>query len=200
MPVLQTSHDSTGAGSQQIRELRSMTAGLRDVVNVLNVDSQELHQSFQRYDLDDRAAIKAKRGVVALLDELYERGLGWNDIATSIGVSLSAVRKWRKNGECTAANRLGLARVAALLDLAEEAFVVDAAGWLLTPLVGDHTVRYIDLVAAERFDLVLDSAFQRKTATQAMDAFDADWRINRRRQFDVTLDSDGVRSLRRRKQ
>lgn len=191
---------STGTGSTQISQLRSSAAGLRDVVNVLREQSETLHQSLQDYDLNDRAAIKARRGAPDLLDELYsDRGLGWGEIAQSVGVSLSAVRKWRNQGDCVAENRLALARVAAMLDLVEEAFVVDPGGWLLTPLVGDYTVRYLDLVSAGRYDLVLDSAFQRKTATQVMDDFDTDWRSTRRRKFDLVVDDDGVRSLRRKK-
>lgn len=191
---------STGTGLTQIGQLRSSAAVLRDAVNVLHEQSETLHQVLQDYDLNDRAAIKARGNAPALLDELYSiRGLGWSEIAQSVNVSLSAVRKWRSQGDCIAENRLALARVAALLDLAEEAFVVDPGGWLLTPLVADYTVRYLDLVAAGRYDLVLYSAFQRKTATQAMDDFDANWRSSRRRKFDIIVDNDGVRSLNRKK-
>lgn len=197
--VVQYTDEATGTSSRQIQDLRKTTAGLRDIFNMLSEDSTALHQTAQDYDLNDRAAIKSRIGAANLLDELYsKRGMGWNDIAKAVGVSLSAVRKWRNSGECTAENRLALARVAALLDLVEEAFVVDPGGWLLTPVIADADARYVDLLGAGRFDLVLDCAFQRMTATQALDAFDPDWRTTRWRRFDVVLDDEGVRSLRRR--
>lgn len=191
----------TSWGSPQFTPsgLRRVAAGLRDNVGILQVSTTDLHRTVQEYDLQERAALKNRQGAPALMEELSEaRGLSWNDIATAIGVSLSAIRKWRTGGECTADNRMALARLAALIDLLDEAMVNEPAGWLLTPVLPDYTVRFLDLVANGRDDLVLENAFQRMKPTELLDAYDPDWRVSSRRKFAISVDGDGVRSLRRR--
>src|SRR5680860_862041 len=73
---------------------------LRTNVDSLGGEVQELHDDARTLDLDSRTLDKSKKSVPALLDELAsERGMGWSDIAEVIGVSISAVRKWRKGGD-----------------------------------------------------------------------------------------------------
>src|SRR5687767_7602842 len=79
-------------------------------------DAKSAHYESQVEDLDLRAADKARRGVSTLLAELSEgRGLGWNDIAALVGVSVSAIRKWRRGGDASPDSRLELARLCAFL-------------------------------------------------------------------------------------
>ncbi|MDH2414340.1 hypothetical protein [Nocardioides sp. CER19] len=191
--------DSTTAPQvSRWNDLRSRAAGVRDQSRIVGADAEELHREVQDYDLSDRAAVHVRRGHAALLEELSNFGLGWNEIATAAGVSLSAVRKWRNGGDCSADNRMALARLVALIELATEAMIEDAAGWLLTPVVDGYTIRHLDLIAADRPDLVLDFAFQRKGGRDVLDEFDSEWRDHYRRKFDVVTDGDGVRSLKRR--
>lgn len=189
----------TSASSPQWADLSNRVAGIRDEARFLGEDAEELHRAIQHYDLNERAALKSRQGHIALLGELSDkRGMGWSDIALAVGVSLSGVRKWRKGGDCSPDNRIELSRLSAILDLADEAMVVDPAGWLLTPVLPGYTIRHIDLIASGRADLVLDCAFQMKTPTAVLDEFDPEWRETYRRQFDIIDDEDGIRSLRRR--
>jgi transcriptional regulator with XRE-family HTH domain len=180
-------------------ELRHATGGLRDRAHIVKSDVDDLHHEVQDYDLTVRASLKSRQGHVNLLAELADaRGMSWGDIAAAVGVSLSAVRKWRNGGTCTPNNRTALARLAALLDLAEEATIVDPAGWLLTEVEHGYTIRYIDLIAAGAENLVLDCAFMHKTEREALDEFNPAWRESKARRFDIVEDGDGVRSFKRR--
>lgn len=192
---------STSWGSPQFTsQLRRVTAGLRDEVHLLHDTTETLHRSAQEFDLQERAALKNRLGPQALTEELSsERGLSWNDIATALSVSLSAVRKWRAGHDVSAENRTNLARLAALIDLLDEAMVSEPGGWLLTPVLSGYTLRFLDIVAAGRDDLVLENAFDRMTAVEVLDAFEPDWRERTKRTFDVAVDGDGIRSLRRRR-
>lgn len=189
----------TSSDSPQWAEIRSAAGGLRDRANIVKTDVDDLHHRAQRYDLTARASLKSRQGHAKLLAELSdERGMGWGDIATAVGVSLSAVRKWRNGGPCTPENRTALARLAALLDLTEEAAIVDPAGWLLTEVEHGYTIRYIDLIAEGAEDLVLDCAFMHKSEREALDEFRPNWRETAARRFDIEDDGDGIRGLKRR--
>ena len=82
--------------------------------------------------LADSTREKAAKSVAALLKELAgERCMSWSDIAEVLGVSISAIRKWRKGGDASPGSRLKLAQFAALLDVLEEkAPISDPAGWM----------------------------------------------------------------------
>ena len=94
---------------------------LRTKVDMLGGEVQELHSEARELDLADRTLEKAKKSVTGLLEELVgDRGMGWSDIAEILGVSISAIRKWRKGGDASPASRLNLARIATLLDVLEQ--------------------------------------------------------------------------------
>jgi hypothetical protein len=193
-----TSQPTSWGSPQFTRELRQATAGVRDQVHFLHDTAESIHKTVQQFDLQERTALKNRLGPTALMDELSsERGLSWNEIATAIGVSLSAVRKWRTGKDCSAENRTNLARLAALIDLLDEAMVSEPAGWLLTSVLPGYTVRFLDLVAAGRDDLVLENAFNRMRPTEVLDAFEPSWRDSAKRKFEIAVDGDGIRGFRR---
>lgn len=199
LEVRPTNAVETSSDSPQWAEIRNTAGGLRDQAHIVKTDVDDLHHRAQGYDLTSRASLKSRQGHVNLLAELSDvRGMGWGDIATALGVSLSAVRKWRNGGPCTPENRTALARLAALLDLTDEAMIIDPAGWLLTEVEHGYSIRYIDLIAAGAENLVLDCAFMHKTEREALDEFRADWRETAARKFDIEEDGDGIRGLKRR--
>jgi transcriptional regulator with XRE-family HTH domain len=172
---------------------------LRDQVGVLNDDVNEAHRQVQRYDLDERARTEAKKSVPTLLEELSDhRGMAWRDIARLVGVSVSAVRKWRHDGPAAPEKRLALAKLAAFLDLLEGFMVEDPASWLELPMVDGYTVRHIDLYEGGRPDLLLDVVDIRLKETAALDLFDPDWRTRYRSDFEVFEAGDGNLSIRKR--
>jgi hypothetical protein len=53
----------------------------------------------------------------------------------------------------------------------------------------------LDLLRANRTQLILDLAYRRKSATQVLDEFDSQWRTTRARRLQVELSGDGQPSL-----
>jgi hypothetical protein len=89
--------DYAPSAPNETRALSLRTDYLRTEVDLLGGEVQELHGEVRERDLRDRTLDKTKKSVVGLLDELAsDRGMGWSDIAEVLGVSISAIRKWRK--------------------------------------------------------------------------------------------------------
>jgi transcriptional regulator with XRE-family HTH domain len=174
---------------------------LRTEVEMLGGEVQELHGEARELDLTDRTFEKTKKSVSSLLEELAgERGMGWSDIAEVVGVSISAIRKWRKGGDASLESRSKLARIAALLDVLEEkGLVQDPAAWMEMdlPLDSGYFIRPLDLYLEGHVLALIDLAEQRQTVAQVLDHVRPNWRTNRS-DFEVFVDTDGQRSIRRR--
>jgi transcriptional regulator with XRE-family HTH domain len=174
---------------------------LRTELQILGDEVQELHGEAREFDLADRTLEKTKKSVSGLLDELAgERGMGWSDIAEVVGVSISAIRKWRRGGDASPESRSRLARIAALLDVLEEkGLVQDPAAWMEMdlPLDSGYFVRPLDLYLEGHASALIDLAEQRQTVTQVLDRVRPNWRAERS-DFEVFVDTDGERSIRRR--
>lgn len=151
--------------------------------------------------LDLLARDRARADVVTLLDVLSgERGLGWSDIARLVGVSVQAVRKWRRGEPASGENRLAIARVVALLDmLSNEIPVQDPAGWLDIPVVEGYALRHLDLYRLGRPDLLLDLAQLRVSPEASMAELAPDWRERFVLDHEVYDAEDGQRSVRPRR-
>jgi transcriptional regulator with XRE-family HTH domain len=174
---------------------------LRTEVEMLGGEVQELHGGARELDLTDRTFEKTKKSVSGLLEELAaERGMGWSNIAEVVGVSISAIRKWRKGGDASPESRSKLARIAALLDVLEEkGLVQDPAAWMEMdlPLDSGYFIRPLDLYLEGHVLALIDLAEHRQTVTQVLDQVKPNWRANRS-DFEVFVDTDGQRSIRRR--
>jgi transcriptional regulator with XRE-family HTH domain len=174
---------------------------LRTEVDMLGRDVQEWHGEARERDLADRTFEKTKKSVSGLLEELAgERGMGWSDIAEVVGVSISAVRKWRKGGDASPESRSKLARIAALLDVLEEkGLVQDPAAWMEMdlPLDPGYFIRPLDLYLEGHVLKLIDLAERRQTVAQVLDQVRPNWRASRS-DFEVFNDTDGQRSIRRR--
>lgn len=142
---------------------------------------------------------QGKKSVATLLDDLaYQRGMGWADIAALAGVSVSAVRKWRKGGDASPDSRTRLARIAAFLDVLEEkGLVQEPATWLEMelPLAPGYFIRPLDLYLEGHEIALIDLAEQRKSMEEVLDETRSDWRTHRS-DFDVFEDADGKRAIR----
>jgi transcriptional regulator with XRE-family HTH domain len=126
--------------------------------------------------------------------------MGWSDIAEVVGVSVSAIRKWRKGGEASPDSRRKLSRIAALLDVLEDkALVQDPAAWMEIdlPLDAGYFIRPLDLYLDGHVAALIDLAEQRQTVAQVLDQVRPNWRGSRSA-FEVFLDTDGERSIRQR--
>ncbi|WP_410785733.1 helix-turn-helix domain-containing protein [Kribbella sp. C-35] len=170
---------------------------------MLGGEMQQFHGAVRESDLADRALEKSKRSVANLLDELAgDRGMGWSDIAEVVGVSVSAVRKWRKGGVASPDSRSKLARIAALLDVLEKKGVIeDPAAWMEMnfTLEPGYFIRPLDLYLEGHVTELIELAEQRQTTAQILDQVRPNWRQSRS-DFEVYLDVDGERSIRRREE
>jgi transcriptional regulator with XRE-family HTH domain len=193
--------DYAPSAPSETRALSLRADYLRSEVDILGGEVQELHGEARELDLSDRTLEKTKKSVAGLLEELAgDRGMGWSDIAEVVGVSISAIRKWRKGGDASPDSRSKLARIAALLDVLEEkALVQDPAAWMEMdlPLEAGYFIRPADLYLEGHVTALIDLAEQRQTVAQVLDQVRPNWRESRS-DFEVFLDVDGERSIRRR--
>lgn len=185
---------------QTMTSLVRRVAGLRDLVQATSADVTELHRKVNASDLDRRTAFKVREGVVPLLNGLaVRRGMSWSDIAFALGVSVQAVRKWRKGEAATGENRLALAKLAAFVDLLSELGIDDPVSWLEVPLVPGYALRGLDLYAAGKVELLLEWADMRiESAERLLDLFDRDWRTKHKLAYETFEAPDGNLSIRRR--
>jgi transcriptional regulator with XRE-family HTH domain len=193
--------DYAPSAPNETRALSLRTDYLRTEVDTLGGEVQELHGEIRERDLTDRTLEKTKKSIAGLLDELAaDRGMGWSDISEVLGVSVSAIRKWRKGRDASPQSRLKLARIAALLDVLEEkGLIQDPAAWMEVdlPLEAGYFIRPLDLYLEGHVAALIDLAEQRQTVTQVLDQVRPNWRMARS-DFEVFLDTDGGRSIRRR--
>jgi len=176
-------------------------AELDDMARMLQTATREQLQESQRQNIEKRAAAKARRSVSNLLQELtVERGMSWIDTARLVGVSVSAVRKWRKGGDATADSRLSLARLAAMLDLLEELAVADPARWMEIPLPlpPGYTIRPVDLYKSHNLVGILNIASNRQDPEEVLDETTPGWRDELRSDFEIVTAPDGLPALQRR--
>jgi transcriptional regulator with XRE-family HTH domain len=174
---------------------------LRTEVEMLGGEVLEIHGAAREHDLSGRTIEKSKKSVANLLRELTQsRGMGWSDISEVVGVSVSAVRKWRNGGDAKPDSRLKLARFAALLDVLEEKGAIeDPAAWMEMnfSLEPGNFIRPLDLYLEGHCTELIELAEQRRTTAQVLDQVRPSWRQGRS-DFEVFLDGDGERSIRRR--
>lgn len=183
------------------RALSIETSWLRTRTDLLHDDVRDLHERTRSLDFEDRAHAKAtSAGVLELLDELTTaRGMSWSDLASAAGVSVSAVRKWRKGGAASPDSRASLGHLAALLDLLEEGAVADPAQWMemRLPLPAGYFIRPLDLYAGGHIEALIEIAELRQDADQVLDRSMPGWR-EQRSDYEVVTNVDGERIIRAR--
>lgn len=186
----------TGTISSLVREYGL----LRDETTVLDERVGDGHRAAQVRALDQRARARAQQDVRSLLEELSrDRGLGWSVIARLVGVSVQAIRKWRRGESATGENRLAVARLAAVLDLLEQVPIQDPASWLEMPVVDGFKPRILDLYRAGHADVLLDLAGLRITPEAVLDETEPAWRTTLQLEHEVFAAEDGQLSIRRRR-
>ena len=183
-------NDSQTAGSR----LNDWSA-LRDRTSDLHAEVADGHQAARQQELNQRILAVALRDPHDLVSELGDRGLSWATIARLVGVSSTAVRKWRRGDTITGENRRRLAGVVAFLDLIKAALspLEDPCSWLEVPLADGTTLTAADIYAAGGADILLDWAGGRLTAEEMLDAFDCDWRSRYATddRFELAIADDG---------
>jgi transcriptional regulator with XRE-family HTH domain len=178
------------------RQVTSEWSALRDRSSVLREDIQESHHDAIQREFDARTTATATaHDALALLDRLEECGLSWALVARLVGVTPTAVRKWRRGEAVTAENRRSIAKAVAALDLIDEHSnpLQDPGTWLEMPVSDLASVTPADFLVANRLELALDLASGRLTSHAALDSFDKAWRdrFGREQRFSLDIASDG---------
>lgn len=193
---------------QPLPQTRRSAASIADEAEVLNRRTEWLHSDTSQWrraaqlaDLEDRQTRAAtQQSGPDLLARLSEHGFAWTDIARLVGVTIPALQKWRRGAGITGANRLRLGRLVALMEMLEQLFVTEPASWLEMPIKQGVEVTGLDLLAADRYDLVLElarNAGEPNAQTSVLDEFDAEWRNHRvDSAFEVFTAADGSVAIR----
>lgn len=147
--------------------------------------------------LDVAAAPHSQAEPKDVVDALTrEYGVSQLVIAQALGVTATAVRKWRRGETATPSNRGRLARFAALVELLDDAEVHDPAGWLGIPVSDRSTLRPLDMFVAGRPELVLLLASRIDEPRTVLDLFDPSWAdtYSVDEEYEVVQHGDGSRS------
>ncbi len=172
-------------------ELAETVGHLRGETRFLLEDVAEIHDEALDIQLDARTDEAAKRSVPELLSELAAAGFAWREIATLVGVTVPAIRKWRQGETTTGAHRRDVARLVAFVDvLRSDHLVDDVSSWMEIPLAGS-SITGLDLYGAGQVRLLLLFAAGHLTSGVLLDASRADWRDEIDPRFEVTTGSDG---------
>ena len=169
---------------EDVLDLRARTAEVRTQAAHVASQADDLHDRVQEFDLDDRTAALVQNepsGLLALLGD--DLGMPWSLVADLVGVSPTAVRKWRRGGALTPETRSRLARLVAFCQVLPEVEprITDVALWFQTPIIsGSTTITPADLFARGSDVAVLNRAASRVTAEQLLDAEVPDWRTTTR--------------------
>lgn len=180
-------------------QLIPQVSALRYQADLVNSDVFSLGRDVYRLNLDERTSARERDGVQSLLQALADRGISWALLSRMLDVSVPAIRKWRLGQGASPESRHGLARLAALLDMLEEQFMVeDPAAWLEIPL-GSTRRTLVDAYSAGREDLILDYAGRWITnPDRVLDQLDPRWReAEAARQFETFVAADGDLGIRR---
>lgn len=156
------------------------------------------HQSALDAVLASHTAENSVRSTTDLLQELSRRGFAWSSIARLLKVSVPALRKWRiGESEPTPANRRSIASLVAFTKILEDqCHVDDVASWLEMPLVNGFNIDALELLLADRRDLVYEVAAGRMNPSAALNDFLPDWRQVLAPQLDILVSDDGIVAVR----
>lgn len=182
------------------RQRRIRAANNLDLVKIVAGHFDDRHRQALVSDLQRLAHEEARSGVPELLEKLaVQRGMSWSNIARLVGVSVGAVRKWRKQGAATAENRFALGRLSAFLTLLDSYPIQDPGGWLEIPLVPGYDVTGIDIYRGKQEVSLLEFASNGISAESVLDNFDTDWRESRKSDHEVFEADDGMLAIRSRR-
>jgi len=170
----------------------------KNVARILVADSEEGHSVSLSVHHRALSHERAKQPLAELLRELSDLGLFWRQIACICGVSVPALRKWRRGESATGENRRRLAGAVAYCDIAHDQYLVDdVAGWMSTPIHPAAPLTALDLVADERIDLALRLVSEKDIDPErVLDAYDPDWRERYRSAVEVFSGPDGLPGVR----
>lgn len=188
--------------SEQIIErgpLLARAAELRDHYQQGANEAKELHEDVELLELEELVRSLEHESTVENLDALRDDGFSWSAIARILGVTPTAVRKWRRGDGVTADNHQ---RLAELLGFARflhhlQPRITVAAAWLEAPAHPETTVTRLDLYRAGARSALLGVATERLGPVDVLDEFLPGWRRDHPRddRFRLVWQEDGAPSI-----
>lgn len=172
---------------------------LRNRAAVLASETEATHRNATGYALLKSTQSYLRLAPSDLLRMLStDFGFSWTEIASTVGVSVQALRKWRFGGAPTADNRLSLASLTAFANHLDHLGVAEPAAWAALPILPGYAPTGMDVYRAHRGDLVCGLARGQVSPEQVLSAYDPTWRIAQRLEHEVFEASDGELATRRR--
>ena len=193
------------APTRTIREAVEDVGYLHNRTGLLVDDSVDPHRSAEQLHskaLDARLRSSGNQRVreelSALLEELSDLGFSWRDIARTSQVSVPVLRKWRLGAPATGENRKRVATMAVFCDIAREEYLIrDVARSLETRIHRDVPITPMDLIANDRWDLVLRLASNHGQDPEVvLDELEPSWRERYESSAEVFTGPDGLPGLR----
>lgn len=177
----------TSAGESQVNQPAaapeaSYPATLRRQHRDLERPLQELDHRQREECLRETASLLGRRDALELLEEIAAQWrLSWSAIGRLLGVSASAMRKWRSGrGAISPENREQIALLRAFLDMVElcKEPIADIGSWVEMRVREDTTLTPADIYASGPRGrmLVIDLAGEILSPAKTLDAFDENWR------------------------
>ena len=172
-------------------------AHVRNTTTVIGDDATAIQHEAFRIQLDARTSQLVKQDPAVLLDELSEMGFAWRDIARMLGVSVPALRGWRKGDRPSGENRRLIAQLLSFAQIIrDDHLVFEPASWMEVPLVRDVPVTATDLYETGDLEIIHDLAADKTSPEAALDATRPDWREQYRSDWEVATTEDGERFIR----
>ncbi|WP_405615327.1 hypothetical protein [Streptomyces sp. NBC_00076] len=155
------------------------------------------HRNRHDWLTDKHQELLRTKTVKELLHDLSDdQGMTWVDMSRMLGVSVPALRKWRKAGGVSPENRSRLAQLAAFLQVLADAGVSDPAQWITQPMVDGFTVTVMDLYSPEIAAEFIDLGAGDVTSVMLLDRIVPQWRETYKSEYEVVIAEDGLPSLR----
>lgn len=191
--------DGAAAPPDQRQQGRPDAGMLRHAIRQLEPALAEHHREERRSMMRQAAAQLAWQDPRDILRQLAsDYGMSWTAISRMVGVSPTAVRKWRKGEPISADARESLAGVLAFLQHAESCQPISDVGrWLEMRVVSESWLTPIDLYTMGARDLLLDWLGEYISVDEMLGSVDPAWRTNYARDaaFAVKEGPDGERAI-----
>lgn len=172
---------------------------IRQVATEVSNSANEVHLAMALRRMSELQMMQARQSPKDLLGSLSDAGFAWRDIAALVGVSVAAVQKWRRGEAISGERRLSLARICALLQLAEVTFLIlDPVSWLEMPIMPGVHATALDLFLGGRDDLVVRLMSENPPQPESvLDSYDPQWRVHLvDNEFETFEAADGMISIR----
>jgi len=157
----------------------------------------KLHDRSFAVEWRTQTTIRAKESTAQLLALLADSGFAWRDIARLVGVSLPAVKKWRRGDGVSGENRRRVASLIALCDVIEDHYsITELASWFEMPILDGINLTALDLYEANRADLIFRLASGHDDPERVATDFRLDWRTALTSEFETFKSADGELSIR----